>query len=82
MTTKYLPGRQAKLENAKHDIAADTARVVELLRQAEARRPCEKCLRPASPCKERCLRAMRLNYVEALLAEANAAALKPKRTLH
>jgi hypothetical protein len=74
-----------KREADKDEIAADTPRARELLRQAAAQRPCTECLRPASPCKERCLRALRLNPAEAagrinrcsIEAEATAA-LKPK----
>jgi hypothetical protein len=51
---------QAELENDKREIATDTAWGVERSRQAQARRPCELCLRPASPCQERCLRLMLL----------------------
>jgi hypothetical protein len=46
---------KAEIENSKREIA--TAREVERSRQAQARRPCESCLRP-TPCQERCLRLM------------------------
>jgi hypothetical protein len=49
---------RAKLDRIKRKAVADTGRAREVLRQAETRRPCEQCLRPASPCTERCLRSM------------------------
>lgn len=52
---QVLAAAQLELQKDKREIATDTARVSELLGQAR-RPPCEQCLRPASPCKERCLR--------------------------
>jgi hypothetical protein len=61
---------QAKLENDKREIAADTACARELLIACWRKQPplpgrvdhlgrgCAECLRQASPCQERCLRAL------------------------
>jgi len=46
-----------EVEDDKREIAAATAAARELLHQAR-RPPCEDCLRPASPCRKRCLRSM------------------------
>ena len=51
-----LSVEQAQLENDKREIVADTVRASEFLRQIR-KPPCEQCLRPASPCRERCLRS-------------------------
>jgi hypothetical protein len=50
------PHNSSSITN-KREIAADVAPAREFLRQAR-KPPCEQCLRPASPCKERCLRSM------------------------
>ena len=42
----------------EREAVAATASERELLRQAEARRPCEQCLRPETPCHVRCLRSL------------------------
>jgi hypothetical protein len=54
---ELLAAEQPKLENKKREIVADSAHAHELLSRAR-RPPCEQCLRPASPCKLRCLRSM------------------------
>jgi hypothetical protein len=46
-----------EVENDKREFAAELAAGLKLLSQAREP-PCEQCLRPASPCKERCLRSM------------------------
>jgi hypothetical protein len=46
-----------EVEDDKREKAADTAKAREFLRQAQ-QPPCKQCLRPASPCKDRCLRSM------------------------
>jgi hypothetical protein len=69
---ELLAAAQREDESDQREIAADTARAAELLRRAEARRPCEQCLRPASPCQERCLRSLYENpalWERALLHE-------------
>jgi hypothetical protein len=68
---RLLADEQAKLEADKREIAADTARTHEFLLASWRQQPplhsgrvdhlgrrCEQCLRPASPCKERCLQSM------------------------
>jgi hypothetical protein len=67
---KLLAVEQAKLENDKREIAADTARAREFLTECWRRQPpllgcvdhlgrsCAECLRPWSPCKVRCLRSI------------------------
>ena len=47
----------AKDETKKHKIKADIKRADEFLRTIA--RDCATCLRPTSPCQERCLRSMR-----------------------
>lgn len=54
---QLLPAAKIEAENDKREIAADIAVGRELLSRAQ-RPPCEECLRPASPCKVRCLRSM------------------------
>jgi uncharacterized protein DUF3310 len=63
---QFLAAAQIEVENDKREIAADTTAALALLHQAR-QPPCEDCLRPASPCKERCLRSM-LSVVVAALA--------------
>jgi hypothetical protein len=68
---ELLATEQAKLETAKQEIAADTARAREFLTESWRRQPplwggrvdhlgrsCAECLRPAPFCQERCLRSM------------------------
>jgi hypothetical protein len=79
---------QTKLENDKREIAADTARAHEFLiacwrlqpplhdgRVDHLGRRCEQCLRPASPCKVRCLRLM-LHETDTAKVEALDTALR------
>jgi hypothetical protein len=56
--SELLAAAQAERESDRREALAATARLTELMRQAQARRPCEQCLRPASPCEARCLRAI------------------------
>jgi hypothetical protein len=53
---ELLAAVKREVENDKREIAADTAKAIELLRQAR-QPPCEECLRSLS-CKARCLRSM------------------------
>jgi hypothetical protein len=55
-----LAEAQAELENERREITADISRAREFLRQVR-QPPCELCLRPASPCRLRCLRAVLLS---------------------
>jgi hypothetical protein len=54
---EVLAAAQVERENERREIAADIVRAQDFLRQAR-RPPCEECLRPASPCKVRCLRSV------------------------
>ena len=49
--------RKAKAEATKRELLVYADRSRELLSQAR-KPPCEQCLRPHSPCKQRCLRSM------------------------
>jgi hypothetical protein len=67
---ELLAVEQANLETTKREIAADIARARELLTDCWRQQPplqgqvdhlgrgCSECLRPTSPCKERCLRSV------------------------
>jgi hypothetical protein len=67
---ELLAAEQTGLENTQREILADTARAREFLLACWRQQPplpgrvdhlgrgCAECLRPASPCRERCLRSM------------------------
>jgi hypothetical protein len=67
---ELLAAEQAGLDDVRREILTDTARARELLLACWRERPplpgrvdhlgrgCAECLRPASPCRERCLRSM------------------------
>jgi hypothetical protein len=67
---ELLAAEQAGLDAVRREILTDTARARELLLACWRERPplpgrvdhlcrgCAECLRPASPCRERCLRSM------------------------
>jgi hypothetical protein len=71
-----LASAESKLRETKHEIASDIAAAQKLLERARLP-PCERCLRPHSPCRLRCLRSLRMSEAEAVAAEAARPSDKP-----
>jgi hypothetical protein len=69
---QLLAAAQHKVEEIAQEVAADLERARKFL-DALPLPPCGDCLRPRSPCEQRCLRAMLMSEAERVAAEKRLA---------